>query len=136
MNKNRLYLLLSLGIAAGYAMLLWSLKATEETESNDTVCFFKNTTGIACPSCGNTRALVSLARGNIADALLVNPLSIVVAAILLLGPLWILYDVLLSKDSLYRGYLSFEKAVRRKWIAVLLITLIVMNWVWNIYKGL
>jgi Protein of unknown function (DUF2752) len=48
-------------------------------------CFFKTITGIPCPTCGATRSVVYLASGEIAAAILMNPLIAlcVLAAILI-----------------------------------------------------
>ena len=38
-------------------------------------CVFKGLTGIPCPTCGSTRSVVHLARGDILSALTMNPLT-------------------------------------------------------------
>ena len=40
-----------------------------------TVCLFKAITGLPCPTCGSTRAAGCLARGDVAGALAMNPLT-------------------------------------------------------------
>ncbi|BBE16839.1 hypothetical protein AQPE_0986 [Aquipluma nitroreducens] len=57
-------------------------------------------------------------------------------SILILAPLWILYDIVLRKDSLLQVYNRSEIFLRQKWIAIPLILLVILNWIWNIYKGL
>jgi hypothetical protein len=54
-------------------------------------CPFRSLTGIPCPFCGMTRGVTAAVRGNVADAALFNPGSVllVVAAVLLLG-MWLL----------------------------------------------
>ncbi len=135
MTKNRLYLLLIFGLTAGYGWLAWSLWHYN-THNDFTPCLFKNVTGIACPSCGSTRSLIEICRGNIIDAFFINPLGFIVAGILFIFPFWLLYDFILSKESLYNSYIKFEKTLKIKWVAIILITLILANWAWNILKGL
>ena len=135
MARNRLYLLLSLGLTAGYGWLAWSLWHYN-LHSAFTPCPFKNVTGIACPSCGSTRSLTKIAQGNFYDALLTNPLGFIIAAILIIFPLWLLYDIVFSKDSLHKSYIKFENTLKIKWVAIILISLIIANWAWNIFKGL
>lgn len=135
MTRNRLYLLLGLGILAGYGWIVWFLYHGIP-DNNFTPCIFKNVTGIACPSCGSTRSVLLLSHGNFTDALLTNPLGVFMAAIMLIAPFWLLYDVTLKKDILYTSYKKFEKIVRIKWVAITLIILILINWAWNIQKGL
>ena len=48
-------------------------------------CLFRAATGIPCPACGTTRALVHLAHGDIAGSLLLNPLfSLAMIVVLIL----------------------------------------------------
>lgn len=46
------------------------------------------------------------------------------------------YDALTKKDSFFTFYRKMEVGVRQKKIAFLLILLVVLNWIWNINKGL
>ena len=135
MTKKRLYLILTLGLIAGYSWLAYNLSQQHALNSKP-VCFFKRTTGIPCPSCGNTRSVLAITSGDFYNAVLINPLGYVITAILIIFPFWILYDVILRKETLYRGYLQFEKALSKKTVAILLILLILLNWIWNIQKGL
>jgi hypothetical protein len=68
--------------------------------------------------------------------LLWNPFGLIIMTILVLAPLWILYDVVFHKDSFFQVYNRTELFLRRKWIAVPLILMVILNWIWNIYKGL
>ncbi|NDI99164.1 DUF2752 domain-containing protein [Flavobacterium sp. LaA7.5] len=136
MTKKKLYLIITLGLTAGYSWLAYILLRETPKHNNMPVCFFKNITGIPCPSCGNTRSVLTLMKGNIKDAVLINPLGLIVAAILLVFPFWLLYDLAYKKDTLYKSFLRFEKTVKNKHIAVILIVLVIINWIWNIQKGL
>lgn len=135
MTRNRLYLLLALGVSAGYGWVAWTSWKTND-HSDFTPCLFKKTTGIACPSCGSTRSVLSLAHGHFTDALLLNPLGIFMAAIMLIAPFWLLYDIILKKDTLYNSYKKSENILRIKWVAITLIIILLINWAWNIQKGL
>lgn len=135
MTRNRLYLLLTFGILAGYGWLAWA--SWQTTHQHDfTPCIIKNTTGIACPSCGSTRSVLLLSQGNITDAFLLNPLGLLMAAIMLIAPFWLIYDVILKRDTLYNNFKKAEALIKIKWVAIILITLILINWLWNIQKGL
>lgn len=120
---------------AGFGYLAWAL-SQHGNNDNFSPCLFKNVTGIACPSCGSTRSVISIIKGNVGDAAYINPLGFVIAALMLLIPVWLAYDIVLGKDSLYRSYGRFEKTMQVKWIAIVLIILIIANWIWNITKGL
>jgi len=132
MTRNSLYLLLAGGITAGYGLLALA----QNNDDTPTPCIFKHATGIACPSCGSTRSVISIYDGNFFEALQTNPLGFIIVAILIAGPLWLLADIALKKDSLYRAFLIFEKTIRTRWLAASLIVLVAANWAWNIYKGL
>ena len=123
------------GLLAGYAWTAWSLWQ-EHKHPAFTPCIFKNVTGIACPSCGSTRAITMIARGHITESLLMNPLGLLLAAVMLTFPLWLLYDVVFKKDTLYTAFKKFETILRIKWVAITLVILILINWAWNIQKGL
>lgn len=134
MTRNKLYLLLSLLTVVSYSYLWHALYNTNY--AGITPCVFKRVTGIACPSCGSTRSVVSIIKGNFKAALLINPLGIIIALLMLAFPLWLVSDVVLKKDSLYNSYIKTEKFLQKKYIAIPLIVLILANWVWNIFKDL
>ncbi|WP_417368492.1 DUF2752 domain-containing protein [Flavobacterium beibuense] len=135
MNRNKLYLILILLIAVGYCWLGWSLTQTNHNISF-TPCPIKNVTGIACPSCGSTRSVSQIIQGNFADAFMLNPFGYIIALAMLIVPIWLLFDLISKKDTLYNGYKKFEQTLKIKWVAVVLILVTLANWIWNIYKGL
>ncbi len=55
---------------------------------------------------------------------------------MVISPLWILFDVIFKKSSLLKIYNKTELLLRRKYIAAPLIMLVLVNWIWNICKGL
>ncbi len=59
------------------------------------------------------------------------------ALALFIVPLWLGVDVVLGRDSLFRWYGRMESLLaEKKWVSVSGIVLVVLNWVWNIAKGL
>src|SRR5690606_33270603 len=137
MKRNRLYTILALACILGYSWLFYSILKTENTGPEIFgACMFKNVTGIACPSCGSTRAMVLLAKGDFIGAILLNPIGLVLAAVMLVVPVWLAYDVLTKKDTLLVNYKKAENIIKIRWVAIVLILLIVLNWIWNIYKDL
>ena len=136
MVRNKLYAILAAACAAGYTWLLLTYYRNISNESDFGVCLFKQVTGIPCPSCGSTRSVLSLLRGDFAGALFWNPFGILIMLILIISPAWMIYDIVLRKESLYIFYNRSEQFFKRKWIAVPAIFLVLLNWIWNIYKGL
>jgi hypothetical protein len=136
MNRNKLYALLSTACAAGYIWLLITYNRSVSNGGESGVCIFKRITGIPCPSCGSTRSVLSLLKGDVLGALFWNPFGFILMAIMVISPIWILYDLLGKKETLFQAYINFEKFLKRKWISISAILIVLLNWSWNIYKGL
>jgi cell division protein FtsW (lipid II flippase) len=95
----------------------------------------KRITNIPCPSCGSTRSVSALLHGDFVGAIYWNPLGLVVLAIMIVLPIWLAVDLISKKDSLLQSYKSTEKILRKKTVAIPLIILVIINWIWNIYKN-
>lgn len=134
MSKNKLYSIALLACLLGLVYLFYSLHFSESTHFK--LCVFKDLTGYPCPSCGTTRAIHLFLKGSILASFLMNPFGILVAAIMIVIPIWILYDLVTKKETFLINYKKTEHIINRKWIAFLLIVLVVLNWIWNIKKGL
>lgn len=128
LHRNKLYLLLLVACAAGYIWLYYGNPAP--------VCLIKHTTNIPCPSCGSTRSIVSILQGDFWEALNMNPFGFVIAFIMVLAPFWILFDLFTKKETLLNGYKKIESCLKKPAYAIPLIMLVLMNWIWNITKGL
>jgi len=135
LTRNTLYALLSIACSTGI-LWLWYNLSSEATESPALgVCIFKQVTHVPCPSCGSTRAAMALLQGHILTSLMINPLGVLIVSIMLFIPCWIIFDLLTNRDSLFRAYLKMEQALQRPPLAAVLIVLLIINWVWNIFKG-
>jgi hypothetical protein len=93
-------------------------------------------TGYPCPSCGTTRAVQEFLKGNLMNSFFMNPFGIIVAILMAIIPLWILFDLILKKETFYSNYKKIETIIRIRWVAIILIVLVILNWIWNIKKGL
>ena len=133
MSKRTLYLFASLASVVGLSWVLFNVLAPEGAHTPD-LCPFRNVTGLPCPSCGSTHAVLKLLNLDWKGALYDNPLGYVVAAALAVLPAWILYDLVLRKSSFYSFYTRSEAVIRKRWVAVTLILLVTVNWIWSIYK--
>ena len=137
MQKNKLYLFIFLACFVGYGWLYFSLQHQQQIQNNEfSVCLVKNITNIPCPSCGTTRAVMEISKGEISQSILLNPFGIIVALIMLVCPIWIAYDYLSKKDSFYQFYSKSEEILRRKKVYIPLLILVLLNWIWNINKNL
>jgi len=136
MSRNKLYAILAAACAAGYTWLLLTYFRNVSNESDFGVCVFKQVTGVPCPSCGTTRSVLSILKGDILEGILWNPFGIIIIFILFIFPVWIISDVLSRKDTLFNVYNQTELFLKRKWIAIPAILIVLVNWIWNIVKGL
>lgn len=134
MTRNKLYSLLLIACLAGFIYLFYTIQ--KEQRETAGVCIIKNVTGYPCPSCGTTRAVALLLEGRIIDSLWLNPFGIIVALIMAIVPVWILADWILKKESFFKAYKKTESIIRKPGIAIVLILLVILNWIWNFYKNL
>ena len=135
LTRSRFNLYLSLACLAGYCWLaLISRLKPEEVSVKYDVCLIRHFAHIPCPSCGSTRSVLALMHGDLAGGFYWNPLGFLIFAVLLIFPFWIGYDMLLKKDTLFKFYGLFENTLRRKWVAISAIALVLLNWAWNIWK--
>lgn len=135
LNRNKLYALILIACLAGYIWLYFNLSGNIENKTVD-VCLIKHVTNIPCPSCGSTRSVISLAQGNFVEAFQINPLGYIVAMIMFLTPIWLISDIATKRKTFFQFYQAMETYLRRPQYAILLILLVMINWAWNIIKGL
>jgi hypothetical protein len=137
MDARRLYILFLTLSLAGYIWIGVNTWGGETGSEIPTVCLFKEVTGIPCPSCGATRSLMLLMRGDVRGAFLMNPLGFLLAAALVVVPFWILSDVVRRRESFYRTYRGMERMLSGNIrFASACAALVIVNWIWNISKGL
>jgi hypothetical protein len=74
--------------------------------------------------------------GDFKNALFLNPFGILIMTFLVLAPFWVSYDLVSRNSTLLNAYHTTELFLKRKWIALPAILLVLMNWIWNITKGL
>lgn len=135
MTRNKLYSLLLIACLTGFIYLFFN-HFFNTGESNISLCPIKNVTGYACPSCGTTRAVLLLFNGKITDSLLLNPFGMIVAFIMTVLPVWVLTDIVLKRETFFKAYKKAETIIRKPWIAIVLTLIVLLNWLWNLYKNL
>jgi hypothetical protein len=124
------------GCLVGYGLIFFVRQQHMSHDTGLDVCLTKRLTGIPCPSCGSTRSVIALIEGDLTAPFRLNPLGYVIAVFLVVTPLWVATDLIRNADSLLVAYRKTEQLIRRRWIAVALMLLLLVNWVWNIIKGL
>ncbi|MEN2718840.1 DUF2752 domain-containing protein [Capnocytophaga sputigena] len=135
MTTKKFYTFITLLCLASWGWLL-SHFLSHRHDIGVAVCVIKNVTGYPCPSCGTTRSVVSFFEGHWLEALLINPLGVLAAIALVSIPLWLLCDLFLKKPTLYRSFITFERVFKRPQVYIPFFIFILLNWIWNIYKGL
>lgn len=137
LGKKKLYAILSVASLAGYAWLSYGLINYQQGNDHTVgVCIIKSVTNIPCPSCGSTRAIIKLLQGNLLESFNTNPFGIIILTIMLVLPIWLVFDIVTKKQTLFNFYFRMESYLKKPVIAVPLIALVIINWIWNITKGL
>lgn len=134
MSKNRLYIIFLTASILGYTYLFFKINYSESAPLS--FCMIKNVTGFPCPSCGTTRAIQLLLEEKFVASLLMNPFGILVAILMAIVPFWIVFDLGTKKETFFNNYKKAEAIIRTKKLAIFLIILVILNWIWNIYKEL
>lgn len=134
-SRGNLYLLLTAGLVTGYIWLFYVIQFNGAGRHAG-LCLVRTVTGMPCPSCGSTRAVISLLHGNLVQSVYINPLGIPVALIMTITPFWILFDILAGKSTLLKFYGRFEEILRKPGFAIPIVILVLINWIWNITKGI
>lgn len=134
-NSSKFYTLLLSACMAGYIWLYYNFN-TPAIDNKIQVCIIKRITNIPCPSCGTTRSVISLFKGDYLEAILINPLGYIAAFVLLLAPPGVLIDLILKRKTLHKIYQKFETYIKKPKLAFAFIFLILINWGWNIAKEL
>lgn len=137
MSKKNLYAFLLLFSLAGYIWIAWNVIGNSGKEYTANFCLFKTVTHLPCPSCGTTRAIVLLVNGQIKNSFMTNPFGMLAAFALIIIPLWIILDIIRNKESFLKYYkLAEQVIIKNKWISITAIAVVLLNWIWNITKGL
>ena len=70
LDRNKLYSILLIACVVGYIWLYYSITSNVTKNKSVEVCLIKHATNIPCPSCGSTRSMISLTKGNFVEAFL------------------------------------------------------------------
>lgn len=101
-------------------------------------CPIKRLTHLPCSACGTTRAIYLLLDGRLNESIQMNPFGLVTILLCLLALIVSIRDLLLQDWFLERAYSQLIKFIYCHKIAVIVIvaTLSLSNWCWNICKGI
>ena len=130
-NRNKLYLFIVIACIVGYIWLYFGI-TMQNSKNTFEVCIVKRFTNIPCPSCGSTRSVISIIKGNYIEALKLNPIGYIIALIMTLTPLWIAFDFLTHKKTFFDFYKKTETVITKKRIAIPLVFFVNIIWILNI----
>jgi ascorbate-specific PTS system EIIC-type component UlaA len=126
-DHERLWL--SVALAGAALVVLWVAAGHEELPR--VICPFRHLTGIPCFTCGGTRAVLALTRGDVRAAFLWNPL-VAISAIAALA--WLVYAAIVT--TLRAPRLRVRLAERDRFVfRAAAWTAITGNWVFLILQG-
>jgi hypothetical protein len=129
MNLKKQNRLLLLAIVSGYFFV--AISAYFQSQSTKSICLFKNLTGYPCPGCGATRSTILLFKGHFIESILLNPVGLIINIMAISAIILIVRDLLLNKTD-------FNRLVTKKihpFLLAVIVILVLINWVWNIVKG-
>jgi len=135
-DQKKFYYFTTSFLIIGFGWVAWNLFYFQQSGPGLEICVLKNTVGLPCPSCGTTRSVLYLLHGDLSTALLINPFGIIVFIGLVVIPFWILYDYWNVSRTLWTCYLQFINTFSNKKFSFVVIVLVLLNWIWNIQKGL
>jgi hypothetical protein len=92
-------------------------------------CALKGFTGMPCPTCGSTRAVLHLAHGNVFAALAFNPL---ISACLLTAVLFFLYSLITLMPGVPRIGLAFSEGEKNA-LRIGAVMMVLVNWMYLIF---
>jgi hypothetical protein len=94
-------------------------------------CGFKAITGLPCPTCGLTRTIIALSRGNVERAAFMNPLATILC---FAGLAYLVYAAIVLALRLPRFRPTLSTAGARR-VRIAAIATITINWLWLIATG-
>ncbi len=130
MTLRGFYTLAAAGCLGGWLWVLGSAASAGQGVWGG--CLFKTLLHVPCPSCGATRAVVAVFRGDVAGALCLNPLGLLLAAGLVALPVWLLADLLRRRATLYRQFVRVDALLQRRRVFAAFACAVLANWAWVI----
>lgn len=133
MHRDKFYILL---MALCLCSIVWIIFCVNNQDGQGLWqgCLSKQILHIPCPSCGTTRSVISIIKGDFLNAVLINPLGYIAIISLVIIPIWIIFDCSTGKSTLFNTYHACLRFIKQAYIYIPLIVLTICNWIWNIVK--
>lgn len=133
MHRDKFYILL---MALCLCSIVWIIFCVNNQDGQGLWqgCLSKQILHIPCPSCGTTRSVISIIKGDFLNAVLINPLGYIAIISIVIIPIWIIIDCSTGKSTLVNTYHACLRFIKQAYIYIPLIILTICNWIWNIVK--
>lgn len=135
-SDKKIYAFLATGLIVGVSWLAFQYGKGGMATPEGSACLISGVTGFPCPSCGTTRSAVACLHGDWAAGFMTNPFGILMIIFLSGLAILLLYDIFSGRRVIPVAYRYTEEVIRKKYVAILLIGLVMANWCWNIIKDL
>lgn len=136
MSIKQFYIGIIAMLVLSYSWIGFSFYILKPNPNSISLCLFKHTTHLPCPSCGITRSFWALLHGHVYDAILINPLSLVALFLLLFCSTTIIYDGITQKNKLWTCFQYINTSFKQKKVYIPATIIMLANWFWNIQKNL
>ncbi len=90
---------------------------------------------LPCPSCGTTRSIIALLKGEFIQAFKLNPFGYAVTGIIFIIPVWIVSDVIKKRATFFSFYRRIEDVIQKPGGLISIALVVIINWIWNVFKG-
>jgi len=79
---------------------------------------------------------MEICQGHLKEAFMLNPNGFLLISVLVILPAWLLYDGLLKRDSFFRFYMGANYLLGKRKVFGVFLFIVILNWIWTIFKGL
>lgn len=121
--------------ASLYALaILWLLIVSQTIgQTQIVVCPTKLLYHIPCPGCGITRGILMILKGDVVNAIILNPNSLVILLPLFVYPFIVGYDIISSSRITILIYIKYNRVLKNKILLYLLLFFETLVWIHNIF---
>jgi hypothetical protein len=99
-----------------------------------TYCVIKSSTGIPCPACGTVRGMHLLLHGHFLAGIQRNPLALLATLGAIAASIGLIRDGYTGRHDTLTWLNHSPRLLRRWYVAVLVLGLTLVNWLWNVDK--
>ena len=122
--------------ALAYILVCLWLLFVNEGETGYTVCPSKLIYHIPCPGCGTTRATLLFLKGNIIEAISLNPNCVLAVLFVTLYPIIAIFSVVCQTSYIDDAYRVINKILAHKKVLSLVLFLEIVVWIHNVIENI